>query len=56
MENAGFTALPTEWWHFYWPNDKTYDLMDFSFEQLAQMNKKIKRKNRRFKKQKEDKA
>ena len=50
MEKAGFTALPTEWWHYYWPNDKAYDVMDFSFEQLAQMNKKIKRKNRRFEK------
>lgn len=48
MEKAGFTALSTEWWHYYWPNDKEYDVMDFSFEQLAQMNKKLKRKKRRF--------
>ena len=48
MGKAGFTALPTEWWHYYWPNDKAYDVMDFSFEQLAQMNKKLGKKKRRL--------
>ena len=48
METAGFTALSTEWWHFYWPNNKEYDVMDFSFSQLAAMNKKFKRKNKGF--------
>ncbi len=43
MEKAGFAALPTEWWHYYWPNDRAYDVMDFSFDQLTQMNKKKRR-------------
>jgi len=44
MEAAGFTALDTEWWHYYWPNNKAYHVMDFSFDQLSQMNKKAKKK------------
>ncbi|MGV3656657.1 MAG: M15 family metallopeptidase [Chitinophagaceae bacterium] len=48
MEKAGFAALSTEWWHYSWPNDRAYDVMDFSFDQLTQMNKKLKRKKRRF--------
>lgn len=35
MEMAGFTALPTEWWHYYWPNNRKYDVMDLSFSQFA---------------------
>lgn len=35
MEKAGFTALPTEWWHYYWPNNRKYDVMDLSFSQFA---------------------
>ena len=39
MEAAGFTALPTEWWHFYWPNDKGYEVLNLSFRQLAKLKK-----------------
>ncbi|RYD86686.1 MAG: peptidase M15 [Sphingobacteriales bacterium] len=35
MERAGFTVLPTEWWHFYWPNNRNYDVLDLKFETLA---------------------
>lgn len=28
MEKFGFIALPTEWWHYYWPNDGRYMVMD----------------------------
>ncbi|MGZ5246820.1 MAG: M15 family metallopeptidase [Flavitalea sp.] len=34
MLNAGFKQLPTEWWHFYWPNDRGYDLLDIPFKKL----------------------
>ena len=27
MEKYGFTALPTEWWHFFWP-DSSFELLD----------------------------
>ncbi|RYY82381.1 MAG: peptidase M15 [Chitinophagaceae bacterium] len=34
MERYGFTVLPTEWWHFYWPNDRNYDVLDLPFKKL----------------------
>jgi D-alanyl-D-alanine dipeptidase len=36
MEAKGFTVLPTEWWHFYWPNDRNYDVLDLNFKSLEQ--------------------
>lgn len=33
MEQFGFKALDTEWWHFYWP-DNRFELMDLGFEKL----------------------
>lgn len=35
MEAAGFTALQTEWWHYYWPNNLAYDVLNLSFTKLA---------------------
>lgn len=35
MEQNGFTAMDTEWWHFYWPNDKNYEVLDIPFKKLA---------------------
>ncbi|MBL0359393.1 MAG: M15 family metallopeptidase [Chitinophagaceae bacterium] len=34
MENAGFNALETEWWHYSLPNVNEYDLLNLSFDQL----------------------
>jgi len=34
MESHGFKALDTEWWHYYLPNTKEYELMDIPFKQL----------------------
>lgn len=31
MEQNGFKALSTEWWHYSWPNDGRYDVMDIQF-------------------------
>lgn len=28
MEKHGFRALSTEWWHYSWPNDRSYDVLD----------------------------
>ncbi len=33
MEKAGFTALETEWWHYYWKG-QTYPLMNVDFDQF----------------------
>lgn len=34
MRKYGFQPLSTEWWHFYWPNDKNYAVLNLSFAQL----------------------
>ncbi|TCZ74602.1 D-alanyl-D-alanine dipeptidase [Flaviaesturariibacter aridisoli] len=34
MEHFGFTVLATEWWHFYWPNDRNYEVLDLPFRKL----------------------
>lgn len=40
MEKYGFKVLDTEWWHFYLPNAKEYELLDVSFEDLKKLGKK----------------
>ena len=39
MEQHGFKALDTEWWHYSFANAKDFELLDISFKDL---NKKIK--------------
>jgi zinc D-Ala-D-Ala dipeptidase len=34
MEENGFTAMDTEWWHFFWPNDRNYEVLDIPFKKL----------------------
>ncbi|UYQ91527.1 M15 family metallopeptidase [Chitinophaga horti] len=34
MEKHGFTALETEWWHYFFRDHKKYPLMDIRFEEL----------------------
>lgn len=34
MESQGFKTLETEWWHYSWPNDKNYEVLDISFGKL----------------------
>lgn len=34
MQKHGFTPLETEWWHYYWPNDKNYEVLDLPFNKL----------------------
>ena len=35
MEKQGFKSLETEWWHYSWPDDKKYPVMNLSFRQLS---------------------
>lgn len=35
MEEAGFKALETEWWHYSWPNNRDYDVLDIPFRKLV---------------------
>lgn len=32
MEKYGFRSLNTEWWHYSWPNNKNYQLLDLPAE------------------------
>lgn len=35
MERHGFKLFETEWWHYYWPNDRSYEVLDLSFKLLS---------------------
>lgn len=34
MMKNGFEPFATEWWHFAWPNNQGYEVLDLSFDQL----------------------
>lgn len=34
MQKHGFTPLETEWWHYYWPNNKDYEVLNIPFNLL----------------------
>ncbi len=34
MEQKGFTALSTEWWHYSWPNNRNYQVLDLEVKKL----------------------
>ena len=34
MEKFGFRILETEWWHYNWPNDRNYEVLDIDFKKL----------------------
>lgn len=34
----GFKLFETEWWHYYWPNDKGYEVMDIGFQKLKKIS------------------
>ncbi len=34
MEKYGFIQLPTEWWHFSWPDNKGFEVLDLDFDEL----------------------
>ncbi|HMO60947.1 MAG TPA: D-alanyl-D-alanine dipeptidase [Ferruginibacter sp.] len=36
MEDNGFVALPTEWWHYALPDAQRYELLDIPFSYLLQ--------------------
>lgn len=35
MEKYGFKPLETEWWHYSWPNDRNYEVLDIDFKKLG---------------------
>ncbi|HTB25317.1 MAG TPA: M15 family metallopeptidase [Puia sp.] len=34
MEKYGFIQLPTEWWHFSWPDKIGFEVLDLDFDEL----------------------
>lgn len=41
MEQHGFKALDTEWWHYSLPNAKDFELLDINFKELDKKNKTL---------------
>jgi zinc D-Ala-D-Ala dipeptidase len=39
MLKYGFNLFETEWWHYYWPNDRNYEVMDIDFKKLKPIKK-----------------
>jgi zinc D-Ala-D-Ala dipeptidase len=37
MEANGFKAFDTEWWHYSWPNDRNYEILDLDFRVLRKV-------------------
>jgi zinc D-Ala-D-Ala dipeptidase len=38
MLKHGFNLLETEWWHYYWPNDRNYEVLDLHFKKLKRFS------------------
>ena len=36
MEHFGFSSFDTEWWHYSWPDNRHYEVLDIDFKELAQ--------------------
>ena len=39
MRKFGFGIVPDEWWHYQWPNNKGYEVIDLDFDDLAEIVK-----------------
>jgi zinc D-Ala-D-Ala dipeptidase len=39
MEQFGFKSFDTEWWHYSWPNDIDYEVLDLNFSTLKKIIK-----------------
>lgn len=40
MLKYGFKLLETEWWHYSWPNDRNYEVLDIEFKKLLKESKR----------------
>ncbi len=36
MRKYGFGIVPDEWWHYQWPNNQDYEIIDLSFDDLKE--------------------
>lgn len=39
MDQFGFRAFDTEWWHYSWPNNANYEVMDIGFKKMRRWTK-----------------
>lgn len=39
MLKHGFKLFETEWWHYSWPNDRNYEVLDIEFKKLLKLSK-----------------
>jgi D-alanyl-D-alanine dipeptidase len=39
MEKHGFIALPTEWWHFSWPDPAHFEVLDLDFREMEKISR-----------------
>jgi zinc D-Ala-D-Ala dipeptidase len=39
MEQFGFKAFDTEWWHYSWPNNANYEVLDINFMNMKKWAK-----------------
>ena len=37
MLKHGFQLFETEWWHYYWPNNRNYEVLDLDFKKLKRV-------------------
>ncbi len=45
MSQYGYVPLETEWWHYYWPNNRDYEVLSLSHEEIARWKSQIQRLN-----------
>lgn len=38
MLKHGFNLFETEWWHYYWTNDRSYEVLDLDFKKLKKLS------------------
>ena len=43
MEKYGFKLFDTEWWHYSWPDEKKYEVMDIPFSDFKDADKEKKK-------------
>lgn len=39
MTKHGFRIFDTEWWHYFWPNDRDYEALDIPVKNLVQQSR-----------------
>lgn len=43
MEKHGFQSFQTEWWHYSWPNNKGYEILNIPFQRIKNNDHAVER-------------